>query len=80
MQAFGLCLVVSPFEKSGSQIQLPNPAPHEKFSYLNEDEVGIGLRESISRNPDVKRSDIFITTKVWPHLSEPEVVEWSSNY
>jgi diketogulonate reductase-like aldo/keto reductase len=25
----------------------------------------------------VKREDIFITTKVWPHLSEPEDVEWS---
>ena len=47
------------------------------LSYLNEGEVGIGLKEWLDRNPAVKRSDIFITTKVWPHLSEPEDVEWS---
>jgi diketogulonate reductase-like aldo/keto reductase len=27
----------------------------------------------------VKRDDIFITTKVWPHLFEPEDIEWSLN-
>jgi diketogulonate reductase-like aldo/keto reductase len=30
-------------------------------------------------NPSVKREDLFITTKVWPHLAEPEDVEWSLN-
>ncbi|KAL2075631.1 hypothetical protein VTL71DRAFT_574 [Oculimacula yallundae] len=47
--------------------------------YLNEDEVGTALREWLSQNPDVQRKDIFITTKVWPHLVEPEDVEWSLN-
>ena len=45
--------------------------------YLNEDEVGSGMREFLSSNPSVSRSDIFITTKVWQHLHEPEDVEWS---
>ncbi|THV46257.1 hypothetical protein BGAL_0401g00020 [Botrytis galanthina] len=49
--------------------------------YKNEEEVGSGLREFLSSNPSVKRSDIFITTKVWPHLcGSPEDVEWSLNY
>jgi diketogulonate reductase-like aldo/keto reductase len=45
--------------------------------YQNEDEVGTGMREFLSQNPSVKRSDIFITTKVWNHFHEPEDVEWS---
>ncbi|KUJ07539.1 aldehyde reductase I [Mollisia scopiformis] len=45
--------------------------------YQNEDEVGSGIREFLSQNPSVKREDIFITTKVWNHLHEPEDVEWS---
>ena len=45
--------------------------------YLNEDEVGSGMREFLGANPNVKRSDIFITTKVWNHLHEPADVEWS---
>lgn len=45
--------------------------------YLNEDEVGSGMREFLSNNPGTKRSDIFITTKVWNHLHAPEHVEWS---
>lgn len=44
--------------------------------YLNEDEVGSGMREFLAANPSVKRSDIFICTKVWNHLHEPEDVEW----
>ncbi|KAI9738038.1 MAG: Glycerol 2-dehydrogenase (NADP(+)) [Claussenomyces sp. TS43310] len=47
--------------------------------YQNEGEVGSGLREFLAANPSVKRSDIFITTKVWNHLHEPEDVEWSLN-
>lgn len=53
--------------------------PNKRYSYLNEEEVGTGLREFLSKNPSIKRTDIFITTKVWPHLSEPEDVEWSLN-
>ncbi|EHL01328.1 NAD(P)-linked oxidoreductase [Glarea lozoyensis ATCC 20868] len=45
--------------------------------YQNEGEVGSGMREFLSNNPNVKREDIFITTKVWNHLHEPEDVEWS---
>jgi diketogulonate reductase-like aldo/keto reductase len=45
--------------------------------YQNEDEVGTGMREFLSQNPSVQRSDIFITTKVWNHFHEPEDVEWS---
>lgn len=45
--------------------------------YLNEDEVGAGMREFLSANPNVQRSDIFITTKVWNHLHDPADVEWS---
>lgn len=45
--------------------------------YQNEGEVGSGVREFLSNNPSVKREDIFITTKVWNHLHEPEDVEWS---
>jgi diketogulonate reductase-like aldo/keto reductase len=45
--------------------------------YKNESEVGSGIREFLAGNPSVKRSDIFITTKVWNHLHEPDEVEWS---
>jgi Aldo/keto reductase family len=45
--------------------------------YQNEDEVGTGVQEFLSQSPSVQRSDIFITTKVWNHLHEPEDVEWS---
>lgn len=47
--------------------------------YKNEPEVGSGIREFLNENPSVKRSDIFITTKVWQHLHAPEDVEWSLN-
>lgn len=48
-------------------------------SYLNEDEIGSALEEWLSRHPEISRQDIFITTKVWPHLMKPEDVEWSLN-
>jgi diketogulonate reductase-like aldo/keto reductase len=48
-------------------------------SYNNEDEVGNRIREFLSMNPDVKREDIFVTTKVWTHLMQPVDVEWSLN-
>jgi len=47
--------------------------------YLNEDEVGDALSEWLSKNLSVKRQDIFVTTKVWPHLYEPKDIEWSLN-
>lgn len=50
-------------------------------SYRNEDEVGTALREFLSQNPSIKRADIFITTKAWPHLcGTPEDIEWSLNH
>ena len=49
-------------------------------SYNNEDEIGSALHDWLSSNPAFKRSDVFITTKVWPHLSgSDEDIEWSLN-
>jgi diketogulonate reductase-like aldo/keto reductase len=45
--------------------------------YHNEDEVGDAVHDFLSKNPSVKREDIFICTKVWNHLHEPEDVKWS---
>ncbi|RYP56748.1 hypothetical protein DL771_011616 [Monosporascus sp. 5C6A] len=45
--------------------------------YQNEDEIGEAIRDFLRENPSVKREDLFITTKVWNHLHEPEEVEWS---
>ncbi|KAK4149279.1 NADP-dependent oxidoreductase domain-containing protein [Chaetomidium leptoderma] len=45
--------------------------------YQNEDEVGDALHDFLVKTPGVKREDIFICTKVWNHLHEPEDVEWS---
>lgn len=45
--------------------------------YENEEEVGAGIREFLTTTPVVSRADLFITTKVWPHLAEPDDVVWS---
>lgn len=45
--------------------------------YQNEGEVGDALRDFLKEDTSVKRSDIFICTKVWNHLHEPEEVKWS---
>ncbi|KAK3312308.1 NADP-dependent oxidoreductase domain-containing protein [Apodospora peruviana] len=45
--------------------------------YHNEDEVGDALHDFLAKNPGVKREDVFICTKVWNHLHEPEDVKWS---
>jgi diketogulonate reductase-like aldo/keto reductase len=45
--------------------------------YLNEDEVGEGIRDFLKENPSVKRSDIFVCTKVWNHLHRYDDVLWS---
>jgi len=45
--------------------------------YLNEAEVGDAVRDFLKANTSVKREDLFITTKVWNHLHEPEEVKWS---
>lgn len=46
--------------------------------YLNEGEVGDAIRDFLARRPDVTRKDLFICTKVWNHLHEPEDVKWSA--
>lgn len=46
--------------------------------YQNEDEVGDAVRDFLKENPNVKRSGIFICTKVWNHLHEPDEVKCRS--
>jgi diketogulonate reductase-like aldo/keto reductase len=45
--------------------------------YLNEGEVGAAVRDFLKSHPNVRREDIFICTKVWNHLHEPDEVKWS---
>ncbi|KAI1397841.1 Aldo/keto reductase [Hypoxylon fuscum] len=45
--------------------------------YQNEAEVGEAVRDFLAKNPSVKREDLFICTKVWQHLHEPDEVKWS---
>jgi len=45
--------------------------------YQNEDEVGNAVQDFLSTTPSVKRSDLFIVTKVWNHFHEPADVKWS---
>lgn len=49
------------------------------WMYMNEDEVGQAIKDFLKENPAVKRSDIFVTTKVWNHLHAYEDVFWSLN-
>ncbi|KAL6692379.1 NADP-dependent glycerol-2-dehydrogenase [Trichoderma pleuroticola] len=46
--------------------------------YHNEDEVGDAIQDFLARRSDVTRKDLFICTKVWNHLHEPEDVKWSA--
>ncbi|KAL6706555.1 Glycerol 2-dehydrogenase (NADP(+)) [Coniothyrium glycines] len=45
--------------------------------YQNEHEIGDAVRDFLAKNPNVTRQDIFICTKVWNHMHEPEEVKWS---
>lgn len=46
--------------------------------YQNEDEVGEAIRDFIKENPGkLKREDLFICTKAWNHMHEPEDVKYS---
>lgn len=47
--------------------------------YLNEDEIGDAIRDFLKETPSVKRSDLFVATKVWNHLHEFDEVKWSLN-
>ncbi|KAI5865614.1 NADP-dependent oxidoreductase domain-containing protein [Durotheca rogersii] len=46
--------------------------------YENEEEVGAAVRDFLARaGGAVRREDLFICTKVWNHLHEPDEVRWS---
>jgi diketogulonate reductase-like aldo/keto reductase len=45
--------------------------------YLNEEEVGEAVKDFLKEGTSVKRSDLFICTKVWNHLHEKDEVKWS---
>ncbi|KAH8706933.1 NADP-dependent oxidoreductase domain-containing protein [Phaeosphaeriaceae sp. PMI808] len=45
--------------------------------YQNEEEVGEAVSDFLASTPNVKRQDLFICTKVWQHLHEPDEVKWS---
>ena len=45
--------------------------------YHNEREVGDALHDFLKENPAVQRKDLFVATKVWNHLHEPDEVRWS---
>ncbi|KAL5117544.1 Glycerol 2-dehydrogenase (NADP(+)) [Pleosporales sp. CAS-2024a] len=45
--------------------------------YQNEEEVGDAVRHFLAANASVTRKDLFICTKVWQHLHEPDEVMWS---
>ncbi|KUI58953.1 Glycerol 2-dehydrogenase (NADP(+)) [Cytospora mali] len=47
--------------------------------YQNEQEVGDAVRDFLKENTSVKRQDLFICTKVWNHMHQPEDVKWSLN-
>jgi len=47
--------------------------------YQNEDEIGSAIKDFLLENPSVKRSDLFITTKLWNCFHEEEEVKWSLN-
>jgi diketogulonate reductase-like aldo/keto reductase len=40
---------------------------------LNEEEIDAALKQWFSMNSSVKREDLFITMKLWPHLAEPKM-------
>ncbi|KAF3481832.1 GCY protein [Arthroderma uncinatum] len=45
--------------------------------YINEELVGNAIHDFLQSRPDVHRKDLFITTKAWNHMHEPEDVEKS---
>ncbi|ROW10246.1 hypothetical protein VMCG_01770 [Cytospora schulzeri] len=47
--------------------------------YKNEQEVGDAIRDHLKENPSLKREDLFICTKVWNHMHQPEDVKYSFN-
>lgn len=49
------------------------------WAYGNESAIGEAIADFLKSRPDVKREDLFITTKVWSHLHGTEGVKWSLN-
>lgn len=47
--------------------------------YQNEEEVGQAVADFLKERSDVKRSDIFVTTKVPDHMHASEDVEYAVN-
>ena len=44
-------------------------------AYLNEESVGKAIATFLASHPEVKREDLFITSKVWNNSHRPERVE-----
>lgn len=45
--------------------------------YKNEDEIGDAIQDFLKERTDLKREDLFLTTKVWNHLHRHDEVFWS---
>jgi diketogulonate reductase-like aldo/keto reductase len=54
-----------------------SPKTNTPPSYKNESEVGSAIKTWFSNNPTVRREELFITTKVWPHLMTPSDINFS---
>jgi len=46
------------------------------WGYKNENEVGAAISDFLKEQKNVKREDLFVTTKVSDTLHKPEDVEW----
>jgi len=46
------------------------------WGYKNEHEVGAAIADFLQENKNVKREDLFVTTKISDTLHAPEEVEW----
>ena len=47
--------------------------------YRNENEVGAAIADFLKENKNVKREDLFVTTKISDTLHAPDDVEWCLN-
>ncbi|CAF4945235.1 unnamed protein product [Rotaria sp. Silwood1] len=55
-----------------------HPLIDTAWIYQNEHEVGNGIHEAIEQSQgQIKREDLFITTKLWNQHHTPEEVEWA---
>jgi diketogulonate reductase-like aldo/keto reductase len=77
LSLFLSCPPLSPVLISFQDLSVLTTYADTGYSYKNEEEVGSALHQWLANNPKVTREDIFITTKVWPHMLKPEDVEIS---